>query len=191
MQAGKARKNKFVNSQDDRHTSPGQPAWYLLQCRSRQDFRAAEHLANQGYTCYQPVVQAERLQRGKRCQRSEPLFPGYLFIQLDSVNDNWGPIRSTRGVARMVGFNGQPHPVPANVVKALQVRVAEAPCIAPLQPGDKVIIKDGAFADIEAIFQSFDGDERVVILLTLMQRPQQLVLPVSRIERQEPAYASA
>lgn len=72
----------------------------------------------------------------------------------------------------MVGFNGRPHPVPDNVVLALRDRVAEQPRIAPLQPGDKVIIKDGAFAAIEAIFKSFDGDERVVILLSLMHCEQ-------------------
>lgn len=164
---------------------PGQPAWYLLQCKSRQDFRAELHLSNQGYTCFLPVVQTERLQQGKRRQFTEPLFPGYLFIRLDRINDDWGPIRSTRGVCRLVAFNGQPQAVADDVVTRLQARIAEQPCIAPLNPGDRILIKDGAFADIEAIFHAFDGDERVVILLTLVQRQQHLVLPISGIEKVE------
>lgn len=37
----------------------------------------------------------------------ESLFPGYLFIQLDQLNDNWHPIRSTRGVNQLVTFGKQ------------------------------------------------------------------------------------
>lgn len=172
-----------MNSQEDRTQLHGQPAWYLLQCKPRQNFRAEENLCNQGFTCFQPVVDVERLQQGRRRLASEALFPGYLFIRLDSVNDNWSPIRSTRGVTRMVGFNGRPQPVPDDVVMALRQRIAHQPRIAPLQPGDKVMIKDGAFAAIEAIFKAFDGDERVVILISLMHREQQLVVPVSGIEK--------
>lgn len=178
-----------MNSQEDRQAMPGQPAWYLLQCKSRQDFRAEVHLRNQGYTCFQPVIQAERLRHGKRQLLNEPLFPGYLFIRLDCTRDNWGPIRSTRGVCRLVGFNGCPLPVPDEVVATVKSRVAESPCITHLQPGDKVIIKDDAFADIEAIFSAFDGERRVIILLNLMQRQQQVVLPVSRIVKQDLQYA--
>ncbi len=169
--------------------SQGQAAWYLLQCKPQQNFRAQENLNNQGFSCYLPVVHTERVQQGRRRDVTEPLFPGYLFIHLDCVNDNWGPIRSTRGVTRMVGFNGKPHPVPLSVIEALRQRMTVQPCMADLLPGDRVMIINGAFADIEAIFKAYDGDERVVILLNLMRREQQLVLPVSSIEKREGIYA--
>lgn len=179
-----------MNSQEDHSTVPAQSAWYLLQCKPRQNFRAEENLCNQGFICFQPVVEVERLQSGKRRIITEPLFPGYLFIRLDCINDNWSPIRSTRGVSRLVGFTGLPLSVPDDVVETLRQRLVEQPRIAPpLLPGDKVIIKDGAFAAIEAIFKAFDGDERVVILLDLMNRQQQLVVPVSSIEKREGACA--
>lgn len=178
-----------MNSQEDHVTALDQPAWYLLQCKPRQNFRAEENLCNQGFTCFQPVVEVERLQSGKRRITTEPLFPGYLFIRLDSINDNWSPIRSTRGVSRLVGFTGLPLRVPDDVVEALRQRLDEQPRIVPLQPGDTVIIKDGAFATIEAIFKAFDGEERVVILLNLMNREQQLVVPVGSIEKREGACA--
>jgi transcriptional antiterminator RfaH len=183
----------LVSCQEDVATphpqAPAQTAWYLLQCKPRQNFRAEKHLLNQGFTCYQPVVQTERIQQGKRRDVSEPLFPGYLFIRLCSVNDNWGPIRSTRGVTRMVGFNGHPYPVPDTVIDALRQRIAHQPRIVALQPSDRVTITHGAFANVEAIFKTYDGDERVVILLNLMHREQPLVLPVSSIEKREGACA--
>lgn len=164
----------------------GQAAWYVLQCKPRQHFRAEEHLTNQGFTCYQPLLHAEKIQQGKRREVVEPLFPGYLFIRLCRINDNWAPIRSTRGVTRMVGFTGSPQPVPDSVINALRQRMAAQPHVAPaLQPGDPITVTTGAFADIEAIFSAYDGDERVVILLNLMHRQQQLMLPVGSIEKRE------
>ncbi|MNG06767.1 Transcription antitermination protein RfaH [compost metagenome] len=57
-------------------------AWYLVQCKPRQDERAEENLLRQGYACYRPQHSCERIVRGRRQPIVESLFPGYLFIQL-------------------------------------------------------------------------------------------------------------
>jgi hypothetical protein len=76
--------------------------WYLIQCKARQDERALENLQRQGFECYRPVYESERMHRGRKHLTSAALFPGYLFIRLDRINDNWLPIRSTRGVIQVV-----------------------------------------------------------------------------------------
>lgn len=73
-------------------------AWYLAQCKPRQDERAQQHLENQGYTCYRPQYRRERVLGGRLQAQMESLFPGYLFIQL-AGDSNWSPLRSTRGLA--------------------------------------------------------------------------------------------
>ena len=95
--------------------------WYLLQCKPRQDERAEENLLRQGYHCYRPQHQRERILRGQRQTVSESLFPGYLFIQLGPL-DNWAPLRSTRGVSRLVAFGNQPLPVSAELIAQLRRR---------------------------------------------------------------------
>src|SRR5699024_5665260 len=76
--------------------------WYLIQTRPRQEARAHEHLANQGFEVFYPRLTVARLNKGQESQRQEPLFPNYLFVRLRAGTDNWSPIRSTRGVLRMV-----------------------------------------------------------------------------------------
>ena len=83
--------------------SSDQPNWYLLQCKPRQDERAHLNLMQQNYQVFHPQLVSERVIRGKRQRVQESLFPGYLFIQL-SRDDNWAPLRSTRGVSRFVEF---------------------------------------------------------------------------------------
>lgn len=156
-------------------------AWYLLQSKPRQEQRAAQHLRNQGYTCYLPMLSVERLQRGKRVASEEPLFPGYLFIQLDSVEDNWAPIRSTRGVNRLVAFGGQPLPVSDALVEQLRQRAQHARPL--LEQGDRVKLQGAGFEEVDAIFLSMDGSERVILLLNMLNRQQQVRVPLSSIRK--------
>lgn len=59
-------------------------AWYVVQTKPRQEYRALENLINQGYECVLPEYQCEQLRQGVRALRNEPLFPRYLFIWLDT-----------------------------------------------------------------------------------------------------------
>lgn len=104
---------------------PDQTAiWYLVQCRPRQDERAQEHLVRQGYQFYRPQHSCERIERGRLQVKLQPIFPGYLFITL-SAEANWAPLRSTRGVARVVGFGGMPVRVDARLITQLQQRAEQ------------------------------------------------------------------
>lgn len=157
-----------------------QTDWYLIQCKPRQDERAEENLLRQGYTCYRPRHTRERLLRGQRLKVEESLFPGYLFIQLSRL-DNWAPLRSTRGVNRVVGFGDQPLAVAPDLVERLQQRCASAPVDQSLEAGEKVRINKGPFAELDAIFLSMDGNERVILLMNLLHREQKVRVPLSSI----------
>ena len=159
--------------------------WYLLQCKPRQDARAEENLLRQDYPCFRPRLVREKLSGGRVRQVEESLFPGYLFVQLDSQG-NWSSLRSTRGVSRLVGFNGDPLPVPEPLIEQLRQRSGQgiAKAVVPvLQAGEKVRITDGPFAELEAIFHSMDGLQRAVLLLNLLNRQQLIHLPLGSIEK--------
>ena len=162
--------------------------WYLLQCKPRQDERAQFNLLQQNYTTFRPQLISSRIVRGRRHHVVESLFPGYLFIQL-SGDDNWGPIRSTRGVSRIVEFNHVPAIVNDQVIEHLRERSAtplESPPPGTLQPGETLHIVQGALAPLEGVFQSMLGPERVMILLQFINRQQAVRVPLSLLERQRP-----
>jgi transcriptional antiterminator RfaH len=160
-------------------------AWYVVHCRSQQQLRAQENLRNQGYTCFLPMVQVERVKKGKRIVQTEPLFPNYLFILLNRVTDNWAPIRSTRGVLRVVAFGGQPVALPHQWVECLQGRLDSSPCVQTLMSGDRVHVSIGPYAGIDAIFQTFDGEDRVIILLSMLNQPQHIKVALSDVRKVE------
>jgi transcriptional antiterminator RfaH len=155
------------------------PAWYLVHCKPRQDERAEQNLLRQGYTCYRPQHSCERIVRGSRQIIAESLFPGYLFIQL-AADANWAPLRSTRGVSRIVGFGGMPLPVDNSLIAHLQQRTASV--VKPaLESGDSVRITAGGFAELNAIFVAMDGEQRVILLLNMLNRQQQISMPLMSV----------
>lgn len=155
-------------------TSPNStPRWYLIQTKPRQDSRAEENLRRQHFECYRPTQPCP----AGSDKPNEPLFPGYLFIRLDQQLDNWYPIRSTRGVARVVAFGSEPTPVRDEIIEQLRQRLAN-PSSKPLfEPGERVQLRGGSFNDLDAIFVSADGEKRSVILLSLLQREQKIRVP--------------
>lgn len=163
--------------------SSSNPRWYLIQTKPRQEARAEENLRRQNFECYRPR------NRGKT---EEALFPGYLFIHLDRQLDNWYPIRSTRGVARVVSFGGEPTPVRDELIEQLRQRLAAPPLDPAFKPGERVQLRVDGFQELEAIFVSADGEKRSVILLNLLQREQKVRVPTKLLSLSlgvaEPGY---
>ncbi|VVN78728.1 transcription/translation regulatory transformer protein RfaH [Pseudomonas fluorescens] len=160
--------------------------WYLLQCKPHQDDRAQVNLLRQNYVTFRPQIVSERLIRGKPHKALESLFPGYLFIQL-SHDDNWVPLRSTRGVSRIVDFNHGPAIVADPVIEHLRARCLkplELPATQALKPGETLQIVRGPLSTFEGVFLSMVGAERVMILLQFLNREQRVRIPLSDLERQ-------
>lgn len=153
-------------------------AWYLVQCKPRQDDRAEDHLTRQDYECIRPVCRRERLVRGQRIHLQESLFPGYLFINLPD-DTNWAPLRSTRGVSRVVSFGGKPLAVSQELITQLQNRIEVSQ--PAFTAGDRVRILEGGLGALDAIFMSSDGEERVILLINLLHRQQTVSMPLMNV----------
>jgi transcriptional antiterminator RfaH len=167
-------------------TSPAERelGWYLIQCKPRQESRALENLERQGVPCYFPRRSVSRSYHGGRTQAPEALFPGYMFVRLDRVNDNWSSIRSTRGVHRIVGFDASPMRVRDEVIANIRLRLQEPGLERPyLSAGDRVLITEGAFSELEAIYVAAEGEQRVVILLTILQTEHRLSFPAHGVRK--------
>ncbi|OFE11743.1 hypothetical protein PHACT_00050 [Pseudohongiella acticola] len=158
-------------------------AWYLLQCKARQQNRAQMHLANQGFEFYAPVHRVKRVRRGQYQTSIEALFPGYLFIQLDDDSD-WRALHATRGISRLVSFNGRPHQVTQDLIDALQNRfVQQIEPEALYKPGQRVVVTDGCFKHIEAIVKAVTSDDRIIVLMNILHSQQSVAIPATALAR--------
>lgn len=159
------------------------PQWYLVQSKPRQAERAAVNLVQQGYSVFHPQLMVERIRRGRRVVVEESLFPNYLFIRLRRWVDNWYPLRSTRGVARLVSFGREPLPVEDAMIEEIRRRLEARPVQSGLSPGQKVEIIEGPFRGLEAIFKVHQGERRAQLLIELLHRQVTLTIPIADIRR--------
>jgi transcriptional antiterminator RfaH len=172
---------------------PPNASWYLVHTKSRQEDTAITNLERQNYRCYMPMIHLEKIRRGKSLVVEEPMFPSYVFVQLEnSGSDNgsgkgqsWTPIRSTLGVRDLVRFGGQSPKVDPDLIAALLEReqLQQTRPQALFAAGDKVIVTEGAFAGLEAIYQTADAESRSMILLNLLNKPVQLRIEPGRLRK--------
>ncbi len=149
--------------------------WYLIQAKPKQEARAKEHLDNQDVECFYPTIELEKVVRGKRQKVTEALFANYLFVQLDSEDIAWSKIRSTRGVRDFVRFGLEVAKVPNALIEQLKadvknIDVENLDTNVPKE-GEAILLIEGPFKDLEAIFKAKNGDERAIILLNLLNKP--------------------
>ncbi len=161
--------------------------WYLVHTKPRQEACALQNLNQQGYDCYLPLLSSEKLLKGQVAKTTEPLFPRYLFIRLDTSHSakSWSPIRSTRGVSKLVSFGNQPARVADELVELIRARESSGDIEEKrlFNPGETIRVVDGPFAGVEGIFQALDGTQRVMILIELMSKPVRMAVAPTSIRR--------
>lgn len=149
--------------------------WYVAHTKAGAERLAEGNLERQGFTAYLPRARLRK--RGARgvSTVTVPLFPRYIFIQLDLENAPWRAVNSTYGISRLVSFGERPAHIDDAVIDEIRQREHEDG-IVPLtdlvsyEPGESVEITHGAFSDRTGIFKCRSDKERVVVLLNLLGR---------------------
>lgn len=159
--------------------------WYVVHTKAHQELLAAG-LLEQRLAAAVLLPQARQRSRGQ--MRSAPLFPGYLFVELDLEQTEASAVNNTPGVIRLVAFGGLPKPVPAKAMAALQARLAEIDSQGglpqhPFKEGDRVRLTGGPLAGLEAVFVGpMRPAERVRVLLEFLGQEQEALVPVEDLE---------
>lgn len=163
-------------------------SWYVIYTKSAQEFRAHDNLSNQGYQTYLPVCQVQKVKHGKLILEKQALFKRYLFIELDEVEMNWMPIRSTRGVHQLLTWpiSKKPILVKDELIEALKNQDMQTQHQELFKPGQNLNIVEGTFKGIQGLFQKLqtlaDGELRAHLLIEFLGKQQELSVPVSQVK---------
>lgn len=146
--------------------------WFVAQTGMRAEQRACDFLSQKAVATYLPRLLVHRRHGSRRWQALEPLFPGYIFAGFVPTPDMIYRARWTPGIARLLGDEGIPTPVPDQVVRYLQDREESRGFIVSshaLVPGTRVRLRSGPFAMLEGIIERpAVRSDRVRVLLSLV-----------------------
>jgi transcriptional antiterminator RfaH len=156
--------------------------WYLLQTKFKQENKAAQELRQQNISVFLPLHKLEKMVKGNKVIKEEPLFSRYLFAWLDVENTNWTSIRSTRGISNFVAFGNGPAIVDQAVLEELK-KIDILPVESYFKIGEKVRIASGSLKGLNGIYQTVDSSSRSYILLEFMQQNQYLSIDNQLIEK--------
>ena len=145
--------------------------WYAAYTCAQHEKRVAAELGMREVEHFLPLYSSARRWKDRRVTLELPLFPGYVFVRL-ALRDRLRVLQIP-SVVRLVGFSGQPTPLPDTEMEIMRSGLAQSSRAEPhpfLTVGRRVRIVAGPFAGLEGILKQKKGNLRLVVSLELIQR---------------------
>ena len=144
-----------------KESKKNQKRWYIVHTYSGYENNVKVNLEkrieymNMGDKIFRievPQKTVVQMKGGKKQEKEEKVFPGYVLVEMIMDEDSWYVVRHTSGVTKFVGSVKKPIPVKESEIKRIlhrsssQVEKVEL----DVKAGDKVRIISGPFADFDA-----------------------------------------
>ena len=164
--------------------------WYAVYVRSRYEKKVHQLLLEQKVVSFLPLLETWRQWSDRKKKISEPLFRGYLFVNLDIHKENI-KVLDTDGVVKFVGIGRKPSVISEKDIDWLKKLVREPDAVnrtvSSLPAGQKVRVLAGPFKDLEGVVVKQGREMRLVVFFeSIMQGVEvsiypDLLLPVSSV----------
>jgi transcriptional antiterminator RfaH len=146
--------------------------WYALHTKPHKERQVVGALQDRQLEMFFPTTRVPH-RRGRSDERA--FFPGYVFVRADLAQIGLWGLTYLPGVHRLVAFGNQPATIDPRVIATIRERLGRANVVDQrgeiLEPGDRVRVLTGPFADLEAVFDArLSAQGRVRILIHMMER---------------------
>lgn len=165
--------------------------WYVVHTYSGHENKVKANLEklveNRGmqdiiFNIEVPMEEYAENKDGKIVIKERKKFPGYVIVKMVMTDESWYLIRNTRGVTSFVGQGTKPIPLTDEEVAKLGVH-EEIPQL-DAEVGDTVIIKDGAFKDVEAVIKEIDNERgKVKASISIFGRETEVDLDFNQFDK--------
>jgi transcriptional antiterminator RfaH len=158
--------------------------WAVVNTHAHREGIALQNLKRQNFIAYCPMIRRPRSCGRRITTVLRPLFPSYLFVSTGSNSGRWKPVLSTYGV-RSVVRNGQKIAViDDEFIAHLRAREVDGVIVRPSEPyriGQSVAIAEGPFGGLTATIIDMNENDRIVVLLDLMNRSTSVTLSIHQV----------
>lgn len=143
--------------------------WFVAHAKPRREKKLAEYCRRQDIAATLPCYSSAHKYRGKTVVFQKPLFPGYVFLQLESRQKDL--VRQNDHMARLLEvfdqetFQAQLRNILFALETSLEVRLAPA-----IGEGARVRIKSGPLQGLEGWVERRSGMTTVLLRLDFINR---------------------
>lgn len=138
--------------------------WYVAHTRPRCEKKLVEYCTREGFATTLPLYRSVKKYRGKRVVFLKPLFPGYVFLQLEPYQRQ--KVYQSDYVANLLDvpdqqeFDRQLRDILFALEQEVEVRLAPT-----IGPGMRVRIKSGPLQGLEGWVEHRQGMVEVLLRL--------------------------
>jgi len=159
--------------------------WYAIYVRSRHEFKVNETLSKMGVTSFLPTIEKLRQWKDRKKKVLFPLFPGYLFVNINYTHDDVIKVLKVYGVVKFLQQNVNPEPVPDEQIDAIYKIVCFKDGIDQypyLKEGQRVRIVNGPLSGICGILITKENEHKVVVGVDILQKGVGVKVHITDIE---------
>ena len=172
-----------------------QKRWYIVHTYSGYENKVKVNLEkrieymNMGDKIFRievPQKTVTQMKAGKKQEKEEKIFPGYVLVEMIMDEDSWYVVRHTSGVTKFVGSAKKPIPARESEIKKIlhrsssQVEKVEL----DVKVGDKVRIISGPFADFDAdIIEVYPDKSKLRASVSIFGRETPVELEYKQINK--------
>ena len=128
-----------------------------------------------------PSQKAVQLRRGKKIAVEKQSFPGYIFVECESINDVEANVKHINGVTSILK-----QPLTSKEIENILGRKEKKEVEEKLHLNDKVKIIEGPFSSFVGTIDKLDLEkQKVKVSVLIFGRETMLDLTVSQIVKQE------
>jgi len=172
-----------------------QKRWYIVHTYSGYENKVKVNLEkrieymNMGDKIFRievPQKTVTQLKNGKKQEREEKVFPGYVLVEMIMDEDSWYVVRHTSGVTKFVGSEKRPIPARESEIKKIINRSTSTTQKIELdvKAGDKVRITSGPFADFIAdIIEVYPDKSKLRANVSIFGRETPVELEYKQIQK--------
>ncbi|PSL44169.1 transcription antitermination factor NusG [Chitinophaga niastensis] len=156
--------------------------WYVIYTRPQHEKKVSFRLTEMNIATLLPTVKKQRIQKDRKKYIHAPIFPSYIFVYLNDLEEYYKGL-SIDGVLYYVRSGKDVARVSANVIRNVRILMEQAKdstmevSAAYFPQGKEVVIKDGPMTGMTGEIMKVDGEEKVLVRVTLLQRNILITLP--------------
>lgn len=133
-----------------------------------------------------PQKTITKIKDGKKQDKEEKIFPGYVLVEMIMDDDSWYVVRHTAGVTKFVGSAKKPIPAKDSEIKKIIHRTQNQVTKVELdvKVGDKVRIVSGPFSDfIGDITEVYPDKSKLRASVSIFGRETPVELEYKQIQK--------
>lgn len=145
--------------------------WLVVQIKPNSYNLAVRNLECQGFETFLPKMKVTVKKEKKFMNKEVFVFPGYMFVGINTQHFNWTKINSTYGVSKVLVFNKKPSEIPYDLILALKNRYednVDTISKESLRKGDIIKFNSGPFVDLFARIENVEDTNRIWVFLEVM-----------------------